>query len=91
MEKIKIECPDIQIRLWPFVVCFCCFFSGSYDCWKCLWKLPAFCSVIDVRTRKTVPAVPLERLVSDDMLALRVYWSTVKKTSVVFHIPFADD
>lgn len=47
--------------------------------------------MIDVRTRKTVPAVPLERLVSDDMLALRVYWSTVKKTSVVFHIPFADD
>lgn len=26
MEKIKIECPDIQIRLWPFVVCFRCFF-----------------------------------------------------------------
>lgn len=88
MEKIKTERPDIQIRLWPFVFFF---FSGSCDCWKVLWKLPASPSAIDVRTRKTVPAVPLARLVSDDTLGLPVQWSAVKKTLVVFYIPLADD
>lgn len=67
------------------------FFSGSCNCWKGLWKLPASRSATDVRTRKTVPAVPLARLVSDDTLALPVQWSAVKKTWVVFCNPLADD
>lgn len=88
MEKIKTERPDIQMRLWPFMFFF---FSGSCDCWKGLWKLPAPRSAADARTRKTVPAVPLARLVSDGTLALPVQWSAVKKTLVVFCIPLADD
>lgn len=74
-----------------YVFLFFFFFSGSCDCWKGLWKLPASHSAADVRTRKTVPAVPLARLVSDDTLALPVQWSAVKKTLVVFCILLADD
>lgn len=60
--------------------------SGSCDCWKHFWKLPASYSAIDVRTRKTLPAVPLERAVTGDTLASPVHWPTVKQTSIVFHI-----
>lgn len=57
--KIKTESPDIQIRSWLA-------FSSPF-LWQ-LWLLEMFLEaawillVIDVRTRKTVPAVPLKDL-----------------------------
>lgn len=73
-----------------WVVLFCFFLAvvtAGNVCGSCLPP----CLAIDVRTRNTVSAVPVERLVSDDTFDSLVLWSNVKKTSVIFYIPFVDD
>jgi len=83
MEKIKVEHPDVQIRLWAPP--------------RRLWLLDMFMDTACVllsdwcENQKNCSAVPLERVVSGDMIALPVRWSTVKKPFVVFYIPSTDD